>query len=547
MPSNISPFSGPRLRILGFDMVTVSSGANMGKPDDFNASIIGLTALAHFHAFGSDPLGGVNLLSAVPGYAATSFYGNGYVNGDNTDVIGGTGPDLSVDGHPAWTATGVGRDYMYVGSNSLPGLPALSLSAIENPDGTAKLVASEGLARCGAGSSLDGFPPTGSTCSALTDSGVAVTVTHTVTQDAHVVRQVEDFTSTDGHAHTLNVDLGQDYYDGVGTVEYQFPGQAGYATHGIGDPVSTAPGPASILGRVAGAIDGAPTRAQEALTYSSTPDSIGFRDPHIFGTVYHRLVPASGVLRLVFIYSTDALNANVRADAAAAEASLHPAAAISSPPADGTTVSTPALAVSGRATDQDGPATLTVNGHAVSVAADGSWSTVIALAPGANTITAAATNLAGVTAQATRSVNYSISPGPTAPALTVLAGVLRANSSGGVDATLECVGQSGQSCNGAIVATIRLNAHGHLASAAHRRKKGSRPSTVLVARTSYSLPAGGKITIHLQLNARGRSLLKRNKRLSLTTTVTQHLASGATQTVAAKRVTVRQPKKHKHH
>ena len=65
------------------------------------------------------------------------------------------------------------------------------------------------------------------------------------------------------------------------------------------------------------------------------------------------------------------------------------------------------VVVSGRASDANGLASLTVDGHAATVSPGGSWSTTIALHQGANSITALATNIFGNAATANASVVYT--------------------------------------------------------------------------------------------------------------------------------------------
>ena len=83
--------------------------------------------------------------------------------------------------------------------------------------------------------------------------------------------------------------------------------------------------------------------------------------------------------------------------------------------ADGTYTNQDTLNVSGTAIDADGIKSVTVNGQAVTVNADGSFSTALTLVPGANTITVVATDTFGTQATDSRTVTYD----PTAPVITV--------------------------------------------------------------------------------------------------------------------------------
>jgi membrane-bound inhibitor of C-type lysozyme len=83
--------------------------------------------------------------------------------------------------------------------------------------------------------------------------------------------------------------------------------------------------------------------------------------------------------------------------------------------ANGAYTSKPTLNVTGTATDAGGLKSLTVNGQAVVVNPDGSFSTALTLVEGANTVTVIATDNAGNQQTDTRTINYD----PNAPVLTV--------------------------------------------------------------------------------------------------------------------------------
>ena len=85
--------------------------------------------------------------------------------------------------------------------------------------------------------------------------------------------------------------------------------------------------------------------------------------------------------------------------------------------ADGSYTNQATLNVSGTATDADGIQSVTVNGQAATVNADGSFSTALTLVAGSNTITVVATDATGTEATDSRSVTYD----PTAPVVTVSA------------------------------------------------------------------------------------------------------------------------------
>ncbi len=79
-------------------------------------------------------------------------------------------------------------------------------------------------------------------------------------------------------------------------------------------------------------------------------------------------------------------------------------------PTDGSKVFKAELTVSGTVTDNVAVASVTVSGSAVTVAANGAFTTTKTLALGANTITIVATDTAGNSKTETRSVTYATSP-----------------------------------------------------------------------------------------------------------------------------------------
>jgi uncharacterized protein YfaP (DUF2135 family) len=83
--------------------------------------------------------------------------------------------------------------------------------------------------------------------------------------------------------------------------------------------------------------------------------------------------------------------------------------------ADGSFTNQATVNVSGDASDPDGIQSVTVNGQAVTVNADGSFSTALALVAGSNAITVVATDTTGSQQTESRSVTYD----PTAPVITV--------------------------------------------------------------------------------------------------------------------------------
>jgi streptogramin lyase len=99
--------------------------------------------------------------------------------------------------------------------------------------------------------------------------------------------------------------------------------------------------------------------------------------------------------------------------------------------------------------------------------------------------------------------------------------------------TVACRGASGQTCSGAatLTATEALSSHGAVIGVTSRRKK-----QVTVGKTGISVPAGQTRKLTLTLNATGKKLISRFKRLPALLTITTTNASGLKTTVAKSKV-----------
>jgi hypothetical protein len=411
-PLEVSPFNGPTLRVLGYNLITVNGGPQNGKAYDFYAWVPGFDGAADFDSVGDCALDASYLLDPgpPPGYGQTGFNCNGYVPSNNANPLDSTKPALLVDNHPVYTPEAMGGDQIFISDHLAGYFPALTLGAAQNADGSSKLTDVESLARCAKGTAPDKFPPDASSCTGLADPGVALRVTNTVSGGGHVVRQVFDLLSTDKQAHQVDLTMVEAYSNPAGHEEFLFPGQAAYAQHSRGDAVTPVKGPATVYSRGAGRADGDYGAPRTALTYAVAPDSIQFFNGYEYLVRYKRSVPATGSLRITFIYSTEAWNVTVGADAAAAQASLYPTVAITSPSLDGVSTKRSTIRVAGVASDLDGAVGLAVNGKAVAVAANGTWATTISLKPGQNAVTALAVNGYGFTSSDRRTIKRLRTP-----------------------------------------------------------------------------------------------------------------------------------------
>jgi hypothetical protein len=255
------------------------------------------------------------------------------------------------------------------------------------------------------------------TCPSFVASGVELQRTITTSDGGRVVTMTDTWSSTDGKAHSL--DLLYDDYDGIygaatGDRGYQFPGQAGFSEFGPGTDV---PGPNSAPGSIlvrtnVTAPDGSPSEAVGAITFGTAPSEFRFVSNNEFEEHNVIVVPAGGTATLSYVYSVGYSVSDVDQLALAAQDRFEPPSVVIGPPAGGTTASTASTTLSGIVSAGSGIKSLAVDGQAVPIGSDGTWSAQVPLSSGTNMITAVATDGAGATAQAQVAVAYNPPPPP---------------------------------------------------------------------------------------------------------------------------------------
>jgi hypothetical protein len=316
---------------------------------------------------------------------------------------------LQIDGANAYASTAADTISAGVGA----GLPSVTYSyAVDAGTGNMVIHESDPLVKCSDAT----YPPTPASCATLVSTGVTDNRTISQDHDGHLSTITDEFSSTDGAAHSLDLlwENDQQFHTGAGDsaqLAFQFPGQTGFAKHSAGDTVALPATPGTILIHMDGAADGDPTTGQGAIVYDRPADAATFiySQPLVDEFNLHQTgtVPAGGSTTFRVAYAQGYTAGSVAALAAgAADQFSAPTVQISSP-ANGTVVHAPTVTVSGTATDNVGVSSLTVGGHAVPVGAGGAWSTTVALSSGANTIAAVAHDAAGNTGQAQVAVTYA--------------------------------------------------------------------------------------------------------------------------------------------
>lgn len=156
-----------------------------------------------------------------------------------------------------------------------------------------------------------------------------------------------------------------------------------------------------------------------------TVNANGVQLPVAPGGAFAGPVPLANGVNFITITASDTAGNTAATTRSGTRDSDAPLITISAP-ADGITTSQSALTVSGAVQDAT-PVTITINGGAVALGANGSFSTSVALVTGTNTIAVSATDAAGNVATQTRTVirdnSPPLPPDPSTVASTINPGV----------------------------------------------------------------------------------------------------------------------------
>ena len=414
---DVSQFAGPDIAV---SQVGIPSASLGGHPYDFYAIGTTLSAFAGWNSAGScGPH--IALLDSSFGIGDSALDCVGSLLGSNLPANPPPAPqptrsEVQIDGHDAYDAASA--QAVFGGTedpNQLPRITPTNLS-FDPTDGVLGSQSPEAWVVC---AHPVAYPPTFGDCPQFATAGVSLQRNIATSDGGQVVTMTDTWSSTDGQAHSL--DLLYDDFVGLHSSSaqrgYELPGQSGFAAYGAGAALP-APAPAvpgSILVRSnLGAADGDPSQAAGAITFSTPPSAFTFASNQELEEHRVLAIPAGGSASVSYIYSTAYSVAQVQALAFAAQDRFQaPAIAITSP-ADGSTTTNPVATVTGTASAGSGVSSVTVSGQTVPVQG-ATWSAMVQLSPGLNTITALATDGAGATVEAQLTVGYaapSPAPGP---------------------------------------------------------------------------------------------------------------------------------------
>jgi hypothetical protein len=477
---------------------------------------------------------------------------------DNPPSGSSTRSELQIDGANAYSPATA----HYVEENSLkvkglPGAPQVAVTKSFNPlTDLVTIHEVDPIVRC---SPETVFPPTSTSCTSFLSTGVQLERTWQTSNADQVAWMTDTWRSTDGAAHSLNA-----LYDQVtenGGKEggaYEFPGAGKFSATTKEQMVTLPAGAGKIYykedAETPNVGDG--EHPQGAIVYDTPPSGpvsvyqgTAKESQNGFEMPYQHTIPVGGsyTIRMAFVQAYKL--PEVESLAEAVLASYPPTLTIASP-ANGATVIASPITVSGTATDTGALTSLTVNGQTVSVGAGGAWSANVTLNPGANTIKAIATDQAGFSVEKSVSVTYTPPPPPPPVAHASQVGSAK-GANGEASFTISCTGSTGTSCEIESTLTTVEKTRGGMpvaVSAKHHSKTHSKQLTV--GSSKLSIPAGQRVTIAIQLNSTGKSLLSKFGKLPVHLTAVL-LTAGHRSTVIAQNLTVKphktKHKKHHHH
>jgi List-Bact-rpt repeat protein/PASTA domain-containing protein len=318
-PFDLTPYSGPLIGVGERDSSTVGGGPNNGKLYDYYLDAPQQSAAFDYASLGSCGVHDGFLLDSIYALTTTTFYCNAALL-EGEKGTASTRSELQIDGTNAYTPAAA----QAINANA-SGLPALSYSyTVDAATGNLVLHETDPLVRC----TTAAYPPTTTSCASFATAGVTDNRIITQDHDGHVSWIADTFTSSDGHAHSLDLlwDNSQHFRGGSGNssqVEYEFPGQTSFSTHAAGDMVSPATSsPATIFVRMHGASDGDFSTGQGAIVYDRPAAGAMFTSVSSAASEFtlHQTgtVPAGGSTRFRFAYVQDTQAGNVASLAQAA-------------------------------------------------------------------------------------------------------------------------------------------------------------------------------------------------------------------------------------
>ena len=518
-PSDLGPFTGPRYFGAERQAYTIGGiGPNADVVKDVFVSSAAPTLYADTESIagGGAPydMAPIDDSGDLPLYAEYLWYANAALYGTSSKP-GETRSQLQVDGVNAFAPAAAHE--LWSGADTASGLPGIKVESVDLDPVTRDVthVTTEPFVTCptGGGANITDAAASAANCGSFQPSGVAVQRTVVIRPATRSVETKDRWVSTDGRAHEIDALYDQSQNDGPGVNGYRFPWVDGtaFSAHAAGDVVPAPPGRVTSLFARSKLTspDDDERYTQGSLTLAPRPDLIRFTSDSRFEVGYRRTVPATGALGVEQRYTVGTKRAAVEALAATMEQRANAGLAVAITSATQVSGYDPAFTVSGATATPGGVRSLVVNGAAVTTKADGTWSTTIQLAPGANALSATVTDNAGDSASTSGTVTFT--PGPS-QATVLSAGVRK----GVLSALLRCQTVPGATCKGKVKLTARVTR-----TKKTRRGKRKSTKTITLASRSYSVPRGDRAIRTVRLGRANRKLVRKYRIKRGTLTLTQ--------------------------
>jgi PASTA domain len=335
---NKAAFKGPVLLTSENDPFNTFGGPNDGKLRGFYNYAQQPQAANDFEDLTDGGLWDSYLFSKSYGVDTTVFYANAYLWRGNNAGVSNTRSEVQIDGKDAY-GPGSASSLIYRsgacpptcdGSQDNAGFPSFSYSFVQNhSSGDSVIHETDSFASC---TGNPAYPPTHATCPSFTSTGVKDDRTIVQNQSGHVVLITDNYSSTDGHQHSIDLLYENDQYlnrSKPADTGYVIPGQSGYAVRHLGDTLTVPDRPDTVYVKNVAVADGDPYTGQGAITYSVAPSQIKFICPPTYSDTcftmhYSATVPATGSLTYKFGYSTDYTTAEVQSEAVGIQHSYTP-------------------------------------------------------------------------------------------------------------------------------------------------------------------------------------------------------------------------------
>jgi hypothetical protein len=433
-PTDVSPFTGPWAGVSESDSYLISGGPNDGTKYDFFADLWQRSGHVEYDSVSNCGISEMEIMSPLSRQSSGSSWDCSAVLSSSDPQANAPGrSEIEVDGTQAYGAYAA-NNLFSGGPNSADntGFQALTSSVSQNAaTGDGLITEEQSFVACPGGPG--NYPANAGNCSPdFADTGVKLSRTYAQSDDGRSVLVTDSWSSTDGSAHQLKL-----HYDNglSGCCDSPQWGMQG------NEPGAVAPGevadgfpsgPGSVTGRVSTTAVPSVQYPAFSMTWDTAPDQARFFQAACcpsgalrFLSDYTLTVPETGAKVMRFAYTNSPTQAGADAEATRSRDAFGAPTVTITTPANGSTVNTATVNVGGSALDNVGVASLVVNGTPVTPAADGTYSVPVALAAGANALTATVKDAAGNTATATGSVTYTPTPATTPAVKCVVPSVKR--------------------------------------------------------------------------------------------------------------------------